>query len=403
MPDFTYTARSPSGQASNGTLTAANEREVMGMLDQKGLFPVTIQPAKAAMKMSNLTGSSGKIKARLLCTVYSQLADLLHSGVPLLRSLEIIERQSTTPALTQVMQDVRAQISDGTSLADAMAKHPKAFNELTVSMVRAGQEGGFLEDVLARVAEFTEHQEELRAKVLGALAYPIFLSIVGTLIVLGLVIFLVPRFESMFGNKQQELPILTVGLLHLSHFLQSNFIWIALGLVVVIYFYRQWKNSEKGRRQLDAIMLKIPVVGGIIRSLAISRFCRILGTMLKNGIPILTALRIAKDSTGNKILADSIDKAAEHVTGGKSLAGPLANSKQFPRDVIEMISVGEESNTLEKVLVNVAESTERRTTRQLDLFVRLLEPLMLLLMAGVTLMVVLALLMPFMQANSLIG
>lgn len=400
MPDFTYTARSPNGQSATGVLTAGSEREVMVMLDQKGLFPVTITPAKKTVAASM---TSGKVKPKLLCTVFSQLADLLHSGVPLLRSLEIIERQSTTPALTHVLQDVRAQISDGTSLSDAMAKHPKAFNELTVSMVRAGQEGGFLEDVLARIAEFTEHQEELRSKVMGALAYPIFLSIVGTLIVLGLVIFLVPRFETMFGNKHAELPFLTVGLLNLSHFLQAHWLWMAIAIGAGIYFYRRWLNTESGRRRMDAFLLKVPVVGSIIRSLAISRFCRILGTMLKNGIPILTALRIAKDSTGNKILADSIDKAAEHVTGGKSLAGPLANSKQFPRDVIEMISVGEESNTLEKVLVNVAESTERRTTRQLDLFVRLLEPLMLLLMAGVTLVVVLALLMPFMQANSLIG
>jgi type II secretory pathway component PulF len=400
MPDFTYTARSPNGAAANGTLTAGSEREVMTLLDQKGLFPITITPVKKKMTAAF---SGGKIKARLLCTVYSQLADLLQSGVPLLRSLEIIERQSTLPALTTVLQDVRAQISDGTSLADAMAKHPKAFNELTISMVRAGQEGGFLEDVLARVAEFTEHQEELRSKVIGALAYPMFLSIVGTLIVLGLVIFLVPRFETMFGNKQAELPTLTVGLLNLSHFLQHYWFWIALGLGGAYYAFRQWKNTDNGRRQLDGFKLKLPVAGGVIRNLAISRFCRILGTMLKNGIPLLTALRIAKDSTGNKILADSIDKAAEHVTGGKSLAGPLANSKQFPRDVIEMISVGEESNTLEKVLVNVADSTERRTTRQLDLLVRLLEPVMLLLMAGVTLMVVLALLMPFMQANSLIG
>jgi general secretion pathway protein F/type IV pilus assembly protein PilC len=196
---------------------------------------------------------------------------------------------------------------------------------------------------------------------------------------------------------------LTVGLLNLSHFLQNHFLWLALVFGILIFLYRRWARSETGRRRLDGILLKIPVAGSIIRNLAISRFCRILGTMLKNGIPLLTALRIAKDSTGNKILADSIDKAAEHVTGGKSLAGPLANSKQFPRDVIEMISVGEESNTLEKVLVNVADSTERRTTRQLDLLVRLLEPVMLLMMAGVTLVVVLALLMPFMQANSLIG
>ncbi len=400
MRDFTYLARSQNGQQASGTLSANSEHEVMMLLDQKGLFPVRIQPAKAI----KLGGAKGKrIKGRVLCTVYSQLADLLHSGVPLLRCIEIIERQSHTPALTEVLKDIRAQVADGTSLADAMAKHPRAFNDLTVSMVRAGQEGGFLEDVLQRVAEFTEHQEELRSKVIGALAYPIFLMVVGTIIVFSLIIFLVPRFEAMFGNKKDELPFITQALLTVSNFLQGNILWVALALVAVIYGYRRWSGSEKGRRQLDGIKLKVPGAGPIFRNLAISRFCRILGTMLRNGIPILTALRIAKDSTGNKILADAIDKAAEHVTGGKSLAGPLAASGHFPRDVIEMISVGEESNNLEKVLVNVADSTERRTTRQLDLFVRLLEPIMLLAMAGVTLLVVLALLMPFLQANNLIG
>jgi general secretion pathway protein F/type IV pilus assembly protein PilC len=284
-----------------------------------------------------------------------------------------------------------------------MAKHPRVFNELSVSMVRAGQEGGFLEDVLARIAEFTEHQEELRSRVVGALAYPVFLMIIGSIIVLSLIIFLVPRFESMFGSKTDELPGLTVALLAFSNFLQSNFVWIGLAFVALWYGYKRWIDSERGRRRMDAIKLKVPGSGQIFRNLAISRFCRILGTMLHNGIPILTALRIAKDSTGNKILADAIDKAADHVTGGKSLGGPLAASGHFPRDVIEMISVGEESNSLEKVLVNVADSMERRTTRQLDLFVRLLEPVMLLLMAAVTLLVVLALLMPFWQANNMIG
>jgi general secretion pathway protein F/type IV pilus assembly protein PilC len=400
MPDFTYTARSPSGQAATGTLTATSEREVMVLLDQQGLFPVTIQPIKASLKRA-ATGK--KIKGRVLSVVFAQLADLLQSGVPLLRSMEIIERQATTPALAAVISDVKAQLADGTSLADAMAKHPRVFNELTVSMVRAGQEGGFLEDVLQRTAEFTEHQEELRSKVVGALAYPIFLMIIGSIIVLGLIIFLVPRFEQMFGSRMDELPGITRALLNFSHFLQHY--WWLLGILLVggWFLYRNWSRSDSGRRTLDTIKLKIPLAGQIIRYLAISRFCRILGTMLHNGIPILTALRIAKDSTGNKVLADSIDKAAEHVTGGKNLAGPLAASKQFPRDVIEMIAVGEESNTLEKVLVNIANSTERRTTRQLDLMVRLLEPIMLLVMAGVTLFVVLALLLPFLKAQSMLG
>src|SRR5262245_62075973 len=186
------------------------------------MFPVRIQPAKGALTAK--TGGGQRIKSKYLSSFYSKLADLMHSGVPLLRSLDILERQSSVPAMAEVLKDVRARVADGTSLADAMAQHSRAFNELTVSMVRAGQEGGFLEDVLKRIADFTEHQEELKSKVVGALAYPVFLAVIGTFIVFALVIFLVPRFEEMFKQQQSkgDLPTLTVALLGTSRFLQGD-------------------------------------------------------------------------------------------------------------------------------------------------------------------------------------
>jgi general secretion pathway protein F len=403
MPEFAYTARIPSGQQTTGTLTAASEREVLALLDQRGLFPVQIQPVKSAFSGGFSFGR--RIKSRYLATLYAQLADLLHSGVPLLKSLEILERQSSVPAMVDILKDVRARVADGTSLADAMAHHSRAFNELTVSMIRAGQEGGFLEDVLKRIAEFTDHQEELKSKVVGALAYPVFLSIIGTAIVFGLIIFLVPRFEEMFQRQQSagDLPTLTIWLLGSSRFLQRNIWWILLALVGGWLAYRWWVGTPNGRRTVDGWKLKVPGAGAIWRNLAIARFCRILGTLLHNGIPILTALRIAKDSTGNRRLTEAIDQAATNVTGGQSLAQPLAASGYFPRDVVEMVTVGEESNSLETVLLNIAESTERRTTRQLELFVRMLEPVMLLIMAGITLIVVLALLLPFLNMGKMVG
>jgi general secretion pathway protein F/type IV pilus assembly protein PilC len=403
MAEFAYTARLPSGQQSSGTLTAASEREVMMILDQRGLFPVRIEPAKAS---GGLNFSFGRrIKSRYLATFYAQLADLLRAGVPLLKSLEILERQTSVPAMVDILKDVRAKVADGTSLADAMAPHSRAFNELTVSMVRAGQEGGFLEDVLKRIADFTDHQEDLKSKVVGALAYPVFLSIIGTAIVFGLIIFLVPRFEEMFKQQQAkgDLPWLTVWLLSTSRFLQSNILWILAGLVGLWVAYRWWASTEEGRRKIDGWKLKVPGAGKIWRNLAIARFCRILGTLLHNGIPILHALKIAKDSTGNRRLTEAIEQAAENVTGGQSLAQPLAASGHFPRDVVEMVTIGEESNSLETVLLNIAESTERRTTRQLELFVRMLEPVMLLMMAGITLIVVLALLLPFLNMGKMVG
>lgn len=408
MPEFSYLARNPTGQRATGTLTATSEREVMTLLDQRGLFPVRIQPVQ-----STGTGWSfgRRVKSRYLATLYSQLADLLRSGVPLLKSLEILERQSSNATVVEILKEVRARVADGTSLADAMAPHSRAFNELTVSMVRAGQEGGFLEDVLQRIADFTDHQEDLKSKVIGAMAYPVFLSIIGTTIVLLLVIFLVPRFEEMFQRQQAtgDLPWLTVALLGGSRFLWQkplflpNIVWIVaagVGLFAAFWF---WKQTERGRWLLDGWKLRTPGAGAIWRTLAIARFCRILGTLLHNGIPILTALRIAKDSTGNRRLTDAIDKAAHNVTSGQALAVPLAASGHFPKDVVEMVSVGEESNNLETVLINIAESSERRTTRQLELFVRMLEPIMLLIMAGVTLLVVLALLLPFLNMGKLVG
>lgn len=413
MPDFTYTARSLSGASAKGTLAAASEREALAILDQRGLLPVRIEEVKVETQKRFL-GFGRRIKPRYLATLYSQLADLLRSGVPLLKSLEILERQSSVPAMTATLRTIREDVADGTSLADAMARHSRAFNELTVSMIRAGQEGGFLEDVLRRIADFTDHQEDLKSKVIGALAYPVFLSVVGTVIVMALVIFLVPRFAEMFEQQRAAgtLPWPTRALLSISGFLEgstsrglldSGALWLAVGFFGLWFAYRAWANTPNGRWIVDGLKLRVPIAGAIFRNLAIARFCRILGTLLHNGIEILHALRIAKDSTGNRRLTAAIDQATENVRGGESLAQPLRLCGHFPRDIVEMVAVGEESNNLETVLIAIADGLEKRTTRQLDLFVRLLEPVMLLVMAFITLMVVLALLMPFLSMGQLVN
>jgi general secretion pathway protein F/type IV pilus assembly protein PilC len=403
MPDFTYEALAGTGQKSQGTLNAASANEVVAMLDARGLFPVRIEEAKA----KGLGGGvrRRKVKARHMATFYSQLADLLSSGVPLLRSLEILERQASQPALTAILRDVRADVADGTSLADAMIKFPGAFSELAVSMIRAGQEGGFLEDVLRRIADFTEHQEDLKAKVIGALAYPAFLAIAGTTVLFILVIFFVPKFEPIFEKLEQkgQLPWLTTALIGFSHGCISY--WpILLGLVAGAFFlFRRWARTVQGRITLDRWRLRVPGAGPIYLHLALSRFTRIQGTLLQNGIPLLQALRIAKDSTGNKVLTEAIDKAADNVTAGNSLAAPLQACDYFPRDVVEMVAVGEESNSLEKVLLDIANALEKRTSRQLELFVRLLEPVMLLVMAGFTLIIVAGLLLPVFKMSQTVS
>ena len=372
MPEFTYEALASTGVRSQGTLTATSEREVMAMLDARGMFPIRIMATKAAAA----TGKGGKrIKKAVLAAFYSQLADLLHSGVPLLRSIEILERQTNNPAFSEVLREVKAKVADGNGLSEAMARHPRCFDDLAVSMVRAGQEGGFLEDVLRRIADFTEHQEELKAKVMGAVAYPIVLAIIGAVILTVLMIFFVPNFEPIFKKLEEkgELPGLTVAVIAVSNAMRS---WpgAIFGLFIVFSYmgYRAWAQTDSGRMTIDSLKLRMPGAGKIFLSLAISRFTRILGTLMHNGIPILQSLRIAKDSTGNRVLTQAIERSAENIKSGDPLATPLAQCKHFPRDVVEMVAVGEESNNLETVLVNIAEALEKRTGRQLELFVRLL-------------------------------
>ncbi len=400
MPDFSYVALAATGQKSQGVLTANTEREAISVLDARGLMPIKVEVVKGTIH----AGSAIRVSTRVLTSFFSQLADLLQSGVPLLRSLEILERQSSNAGFSSVIKEVRAKVAEGTGLAQAFGLHPKVFGELAVSMVLAGQEGGFLEDVLRRIADFTEQQEELRAKVTGAMAYPIFLAVIGFVILNILVIFFVPQFEQIFVRLREkgQLPMITEALIGLSHGLQTYGVFLVMIAVGLWYSFKRWAESESGRKSVDAFKISLPGAGRIFLSLAIARFARILGTLLKNGIPILQSLRIAKDSTGNKMIAEAIDKSAENIKAGDSLATPLANSKYFPRDLVEMVSVGEESNNLEKVLLDIANSLEKRTTRELDLFVRLLEPMMLLVMAGLTLLVVAGLLLPVFRMSSAI-
>jgi len=401
MPDFAYTALAKTGQKSTGTISAGSEREAAAMLDAKGLFPIEVKAAKVAGAGFSLFGGVG---GRDLATFYAQLADLLHAGVPLLRSLELLERQTPNKTLQSVLRDVKMKVADGTGLAQALGAFPKVFDELAVSMVRAGQEGGFLEDVLKRTAMFVEHQNDLKAKVVGSLAYPAFLGVAGFVVLNVLVIFFVPKFEDIFAKMkaQGELPTLTQYLLGTSHFLQSPLgIGSAIGAVFLAILAFRWAQGP-GRTLMDGWKLRLPLFGGVARSLALARFTRILGTMLHNGIPILRALGIAKDATGNRVLAAAIEQSAENITAGQKLADPLRKCKYFPPDVVEMIAIAEEANSLEKVLIDISESLEKRTARNLDLMVKLLEPLMLLIMAVVVLLVVAGLLLPMFNLSGTI-
>ena len=397
MSTFEYTARNRNGVLVRGVLEAANQRELLHRLAEQGLFVVSVRETRAARSVSG-----GRVRARHVAWFYGALADLLQAGVPLLRSLEVLEGQTSHAALASVIEQLRADVAEGMSLSEAMARHPRVFSELAVSMVRAGQEGGFLEDVLRRIADFTEHQEEIKARIFGALTYPAFLLVVTSVVLTVMMTFFVPRFELIFARMRErgQLPVLTETLLSVSNGIKDHWLWILAALGVLAAGGYVVIRSDEGRAWWDRFKLRLPVLGPIWTGWAVARFSRILGTMLANGVPILTALRIARDSVGNRLLAAAIDRAADSVSAGATLSAPLKGAGVFPADVVEMIAVGEESNNLENVLIRVAEATERRLTRQVELLVRMLEPLLLLVMAGVTLLVVAALLLPVMKMGT---
>lgn len=401
LPEFDYTARELNGSQVAGTITASSETDALSILAGKQLFPQKVVQSQASRRQA--VKGSRRVPGRFLTTFYNQLADLLRSGVPLLKSLQLLEGQTSHPALKYIIQDVREQVADGARLNESMRRHPKAFNQLTVSMIRAGEEGGFLEDVLARVAAFNDHQEELQAKVVGALVYPGFLASAGGLIIAVLLLWFVPEFGSIFQQMESrgQLPWATTTLMSISDTIQKWWVLMLIGgvgLIGGIWYY--FHETEEGRLNLDRWKLKLPGLGRIVSNLAVARFCRMLGTLLGNGVPMLQSLRIAKDASGNAVLSSAIGRAADNVSGGKSLAAPLRASGQFSQEIVEMISVGEESNNLENVLIGISDNLERYTSRRIDMVVRMLEPVILLIMAAIVTFVISALLLPVLNMSS---
>jgi general secretion pathway protein F/type IV pilus assembly protein PilC len=401
MPEFTYIARNTAGQKVSGSVTAAGRREALAAIGARSLFPLDVRSdAPVADKPSRVR----RVPAQLLATTYGQLADLLHSGVPLLRALEVLQKQTSHGSLKRILDEVHHQVEDGATLAQAMSRFQRVFGDMAVSMIRAGGEGGFLEEALTRVAQFTESQEDLKKRTIGAIVYPAFLAVVGTIIVNVLIIFFVPKFAELFAKLRErgELPWITDALLWTSAKMRLWGPLVLVALVVGAWLLVRWMQTEAGKLFWDRFKLHIPAAGVIFRQLAVARFCRVLGTLLKNGVPIIRSLGIASDATANRVLSVAIQDATENISAGQSLAQPLGASGQFPVTVVEMIAVAEQANTLETVLLDISDGLERRTWRRLDLVVRMLEPVLLLLIAGMVLVVVIALLLPVLKMSTTI-
>lgn len=397
MASFEYIARSATGQRVTGVLEAASEAALLRQLDERSLFPVRVKEQADAGKQA----AGVRVGNRELSAFYEQLADLLRAGVPMMRSLETLARTSGKRRMGGVIRELAEDVSEGKALEEAMGERPTVFKPLQVAMVRAGERGGFLEQVLADLSTYLERQDELKSKVIGSLIYPIVLVFVGIIAVGGCLIWLVPKFKPIFEGMALPLPtrVLFAASDMVSVYWPITLLGCVMGLIAVALYLK----TPQGAALWGAIQLRIPLLGYTLRMVSITRFCRILGTMLASGVPMMQALSISRDAAaGTPALAYAIDDAVESVRHGKGLSPKLRDSNLIPPQLLEMIAVAEESNQLEKTLLKIADTVERRTNRQVDSVVRLMEPVILVILAVVILFVAIGLLYPIFKMSQTI-
>jgi type II secretory pathway component PulF len=394
MPLFQYKALQTDGAVSEGQLEAAGRQEAFQQMAGLGLRPVSLAEKvankdddtgllPASFGSISLFKKSQKISGRELENFTRLLSSLLAAGVPLSRALVILFKESSNPAASAKWREIHDSVIDGMSLADSMAKSPETFPRVYTAMVQAGETGGFLDLVLAQIADFQAREKELRSKVMTAMLYPTILLVLALGVLVFLLTFFIPRFQLVFAGFGASLPLATQIVIGVSHVVRSYGLFVAVGLVIGALALRNWFASEKGRRMWEGLILRSPLVGPLVAQFAMARFCRMLGTLLGAGVPLVQGLNVARKSIGNQILVDAVAHSIEQVQQGGQLGASLAECRGlFPGSILEMISVAEESGKLDQELVRIANVTEGDLDRHLRTAVAFAEPLMLFLIAG---------------------
>jgi type II secretory pathway component PulF len=406
MPLFQYKALQLDGKVAEGQIEANGRHEAFRQMEGRGLKPIrlseqkngrpaTAEPEPGPGASFKLSLGPKRISARMLENFTRLLSSLLAAGVPLSRALVILQKEAANPAAQAKWKEIHDLVVDGMPLADAMAKSPETFPRVYVAMVEAGETGGFLDLVLAQIADFQAREKEMRGKVMTALLYPVILLALALGVLVFLLVFFIPRFQTIFAGFGASLPMLTQLIVSISDLMRSYGLFIAVGIGLGIYLLRTWLVSEQGRRAWEGIMLRAPVVGPIVAQFAMARFCRMLGTLLRAGVPLINCLNVARRSIGNQALVDAVAHSIERVKEGKPLGPSLAGCRSlFPGSVLEMISVAEESGCLDQELVRIADVTESDLDRHLKAAVAMAEPLMLFLIAGFIGIIFIAMVIP---------
>ncbi|HEY8470999.1 MAG TPA: type II secretion system F family protein [Longimicrobiales bacterium] len=379
MATFTYSARTLTGELQSGTIDLPSREDVVAYLRRQRLIPVKVEEKKSQFEL----GIGAGINTRQIVIFTRQFATMINSGLPLVQSLDILAKQTESKALRKVIEQVLYDVEAGNTLADSLRKHPKAFSELYVNMVAAGEAGGILDVILLRLATFLEKADALRRKIKGAMIYPAVIMVVAAAAVATLLIFVIPTFENMFASAGVPLPLPTRLVIELSRLLQSY--WWAIGgaIVLLVAAVRQVYKTPAGQLAIDRLLLRIPLIGSLLRKAAIARFTRTLGTLVSSGVSILDGLEITARTAGNRVLHDAIMSARASIAGGETISEPLKRSGVFPPMVVQMINVGEQTGGLDEMLTKIADFYDDEVDSAVEALLAAMEPLMIVVLGVV--------------------
>lgn len=409
MANFEYIALDAKGAETTGTIKANDEADAIGQLRKSGLYPTQVVPAgkggvsstakkraKKSQAARKKTGVGGRVKGKVLMIFTRQLATLVDAGLPLLRGLSVLGKQERNRVMAGTINHLADSVAGGSTFSESLGQHPKIFDKLYVNMVKAGELGGVLELVLVRLAEYQEKAQKLKNRIVSAMVYPIIVIVIAVGILVFLMAVIVPRFERIFAEMlgDKPLPAITQFVIGISRWVQSQ--WLVV-LIILAVLYAGWKvfaMTKAGRLVIDRMKLRMPVFGPVQLKSSISRFTRTLGTLVTSGVPILQALNITRDTAGNVVVANAVDKVHEAVREGESVVAPLEASKIFPPMVISMVDVGEETGQLPDMLLKIADVYDDEVDNAVDAMTSMIEPIMIVFLALIVGTIVIALFMP---------
>jgi type IV pilus assembly protein PilC len=398
---YDYKVRDRTGKVVTGQLVGDSESLVMAKLREMGMTPVEVKQANTGLKME-INLRPGHVKLKHLAIFSRQFATMVNSGLPILRALAILADQTESKELQKVLTQVRIDVEQGASLSGAMAKHPKAFNDLFVAMVRSGESGGVLDNVLLRLADLIEREVDLRRKIKSAMTYPIAVVALVVLIMAAMLLFVVPQFESIYAQLGGKLPLPTRALLAVSRGVRTYWWLVLLGTVGLIVGFRRFKKTPQGRQTIDRFKLRAPVFGALFHKTALARFSSTLGMLLRSGVPILQALDIVSETVNNKVIARAIGDVQTSVREGESIARPMSKHAVFPPMVVQMLAVGEETGAVDTMLDKVSDFYNSEVSAAVDSLTSLIEPLLIAVIGGCVGAAVIALYMPMFNIIKLI-